>query len=95
VRAVVRTLRAKLPTTKILLLAIFPRGEKPTDPQRLAIVEINRSLASFGDGKFIQYLDLGPQFLNADGIVSKDAMPDFLHPNQRGYKIGPMPCAPG
>ena len=87
VKAVVRGLRTKLPSTKVLLLAIFPRGEKPDFPQRLQVNEINRSLALLDDGKFVRYLDIGPKFLAADGTLSKDIMPDFLHPNLHGYEI--------
>ena len=87
VKAIVRGLRAKLPKTKILLLAIFPRGEEPDNPQRLQAGEINRSLARLDDGKFIRYLDIGPKFLAADGTLPKDIMPDFLHPNLHGYEI--------
>ena len=87
VKAIVRGLRAKLPATKILLLAIFPRGEKPTDPQRLQGGEINQSLARLDDGEFVRYLDINAKFLAADGTLSKDIMPDLLHPNLRGYEI--------
>ncbi|HUR56497.1 MAG TPA: platelet-activating factor acetylhydrolase IB subunit [Opitutaceae bacterium] len=87
VKAVVSTLRAKLPATKILLLAIFPRGEKPDHPQRAEIAEINRALARLDDGRSIRYLDIGGKFLAADGTLPKDIMPDFLHPGEKGYEI--------
>ncbi len=87
VKAIVRGLRAKLPGAKILLLAIFPRGEKPDHPQRIQVNEINRALASLDDGKTVRYLDIGPKFLAADGTLPKDIMPDFLHPNEHGYEI--------
>jgi lysophospholipase L1-like esterase len=87
VRAIVQTLRAKLPQTKILLFAIFPRGEKPDHPQRQQINEINASLARFADGRHIHFLDIGAKFLNVDGTLPKEIMPDFLHPGIRGYEI--------
>lgn len=87
VKAVVHGLRTKLPNTKVLLLAIFPRGEKPTDPQRVQVNEINHALPALADGKFVRFLDIGPRFLAADGTLSKDIMPDFLHPNAHGYEI--------
>ena len=31
------------------------------------------------------YLDIGAKFLQPDGSISKDIMPDFLHPNDAGY----------
>ena len=33
------------------------------------------------------YLDIGSKFLEPDGTLSKDIMPDFLHPNAKGYAI--------
>ena len=32
-------------------------------------------------------MDIGPKFLEADGTLSKDIMPDLLHPNEKGYEI--------
>lgn len=87
VKAVVRTLRTKLPRSKILLLAIFPRGEKPGHPQRAQIAIINGAIARLADGRTIRFLDLGPQFLAPDGTLPKEIMPDFLHPGQKGYEI--------
>src|SRR5205823_11772907 len=87
VTAVVKTLRTKLPTTKILFLAIFPRGEKPDDPVRKQVNAINVALAKLNDGKNVRYLDIGPKFLAPDGTLPKEIMPDFLHPNEKGYQI--------
>lgn len=87
VTAIVKELRTKLPSTKLLLLAVFPRGEKPDHPQRAQIAEINREIAKLADGKTVRYLDIGQKFLNADGTMSKDIMPDFLHPGLKGYEI--------
>jgi lysophospholipase L1-like esterase len=86
VTAVVQGLRAKLPQAKILLLGIFPR-DKQGDPARIQIAEINASLARLDDGKFVHYLDIGPKFLEPDGTLSKEIMPDLLHPSEKGYRI--------
>lgn len=87
VTAVVNELRNQLPDTKILLLAIFPRGEKPDNPQRQQVESINEQIAKLGDGKTVRYLDFYKKFLSPDGTLSKDIMPDFLHPNENGYRI--------
>lgn len=86
VTAVVKELRLKLPGSKILLLAIFPRGEV-NDPQRAQIKEINEVIAKLADGKMITFLDIGPKFLQPDGTLPKDVMPDLLHPSSKGYQI--------
>lgn len=84
--AVVRKLRSKLPETKILLLAIFPRGERP-NPQREKNATASRLASKLAHGKMIHYLDIGPAFLEADGALTKEIMPDLLHLSLRGYEI--------
>jgi lysophospholipase L1-like esterase len=87
VTTIVRTLRTKLPGAKVLLLAIFPRGEKPDNPQRQQVAEVNRGIAGLADGKNVRFLDIGPKFLAADGTLPKEIMPDSLHPGEKGYEI--------
>jgi lysophospholipase L1-like esterase len=86
VQAVVRELRAKLPDSKVLLLAIFPRSTLD-NPQRAQIALINTVLAKLDDGKMVRFLDIDSKFLEADGTLPKSIMPDLLHPNEKGYQI--------
>jgi lysophospholipase L1-like esterase len=86
VTAIVNQIRTRQPDTKILLLGIFPRG-KTFSPQRGKILEVNQALARLDDGKHIFYLDFGSQYIGDDGSISKDIMPDALHPNEAGYEI--------
>ena len=88
VKAVVAKLREKMPETKILLLAIFPRGNKADDPYRAQIKQVNDAIAKLDDGgAHVKYLDIGPKFLAPDGELTKEIMPDYLHPNAKGYEI--------
>ena len=48
---------------------------------------VNRILATYDDGKKVTFMDIGPKFLQPDGTISAEIMPDFLHPNARGYQI--------
>jgi beta-glucosidase len=86
VTAIVNEIRTRQPGTKILLLGIFPRGRE-FNPERGKILEVNQALARLADGKNIFYLDFGSQYIENDGSISKDIMPDALHPNEAGYKI--------
>jgi lysophospholipase L1-like esterase len=86
VREIVQRLQAKLPETRILLLGVFPRGQKP-GATREKLTEVNTKLAGLEDGKMITYLDIGRSFLNEDGTISRDVMPDFLHLTPKGYQI--------
>jgi len=86
IAAIVNRIRAKLPETKILLLAVFPRGEHP-NPQRDKVNEVNQIISRLDDGKAVFYLDIGPTFMSADGVITKDIMPDFLHLSTKGYEL--------
>ena len=86
VTAVVKELRQRFPAAKLLLLAIFPRGEKDS-PQRAQVNEINQGIAKLHDGKSVQFLDIGARFLDAESNIPKDVMPDLLHPSEKGYEI--------
>jgi beta-glucosidase len=87
VKKIVDTVHQKLPHTKVLLLGVFPRGFAANDPKRLAVAEINKTLATFDDGAKTRYLDITKAFLAPDGTLSKDIMPDGLHPNAHGYDL--------
>jgi lysophospholipase L1-like esterase len=86
VTKIVETIRAKSPSTKILLLAVFPRGEKP-NAQRDKLKVVNQIIAKLDDGKHIHYLDIGDKFLQPDGTISKEIMKDYLHLTAPGYQI--------
>ena len=85
VEAVVKKLRTKLPKTKILVLAIFPRGADANDAKRKVNIEANRSIAKLADGEMVYFLDISDKFLNEDGTLSKEVMPDLLHLNEKSY----------
>ncbi len=86
VTAIVNGIRTRQPDTKVLLLGIFPRGWT-FSAQRGKILQVNQALSRLDDGKHIFYLDFGSQLINDDGSISKNIMPDALHPNEAGYEI--------
>lgn len=86
ITAIVTKLREKLPNTKVLVLAVFPRGEKP-NPQREKNAKASEIASKLADNEHVFYMDLGPLFLNEDGTLSKEIMPDLLHLNEKSYQI--------
>lgn len=86
VTAIVKKLREKLPETKILLLAIFPRSENLT-AQRGKLAMINQVIRRQADDKNVFWVDFGHRFLNDDGTMPRSLMPDFLHLSRTGYEI--------
>jgi beta-glucosidase len=88
IKAVVEDVEKKLPEAKVLLLAVFPRGEKATDGFRPKIKEVNEALAKLPESdKHVKFLDINEKFLESDGTLPKSIMPDSLHPNLKGYEI--------
>ena len=86
VKAIVEKLRTKLPETKVLILAIFPRGADKEVANRKVNEGANEIIKSLADGNMVHYLDIGPKFLEADGTLSKEVMPDLLHLNEKSYR---------
>jgi lysophospholipase L1-like esterase len=84
--AVVLELQKDFPKAKILLLAVFPRGN-PGDPVRATIARINNIISRLDDGDRVHYLDIGQNFMDADGKIPRDVMGDALHPTTKGYEI--------
>jgi lysophospholipase L1-like esterase len=87
VKAVVGEIHKRSPETKVLLLGVFPRGPKP-NPQRDKLKAVNVIIAKLDDdGKTVKYLDIGDKFLQPDGTLPKEIMPDYLHLSEKGYQI--------
>lgn len=87
VEQIIDRLRTKTPETEILLLGIFPRGADPNDPRRQVNEKTNELIAQFADGEQVHFLDIGESFLQDDGTLSKEIMPDLLHLSENGYRI--------
>ena len=87
VKAIIAKLQQKCPEAKILLLAIFPRGATPEDKLRQQNEATNKLIKAFADDKKVFFMDIGAKFLTPDGTLTKEIMPDLLHPNEKGYEI--------
>lgn len=94
IKAVVEALRRQYPSARILLNAVLPTDETATGATRAKVVAVNRMVASLDDGKHVLYRDYGPAFLQADGSLSKEVMPDFLHLSEKGYRMWADAMAP-
>jgi len=87
VKMILDILGKKLSETKVLLLGIFPRGATKDDAMRKQNVATNNLISGFADGKRIYYMDIGNTFLQPDGTLPKEIMPDLLHLNAKGYEM--------
>ncbi|MBI3863459.1 MAG: FKBP-type peptidyl-prolyl cis-trans isomerase [Planctomycetia bacterium] len=85
--AVVAKLRAKVPHAKVLLLGVFPRGEKADDPLRKTTVAVNTLIKSIADRKMVHSLNINDKLLGADGTQDRALMPDLVHLSPQGYEV--------
>lgn len=95
-RKIVEMIRTRLPETKVLLLAVFPRGPRkmreggmePVEKKMEIINAVNADLAKLDDGKMVRYLNINSHFMGNDGkSIPNIIMPDQLHPNAAGYQL--------
>lgn len=87
IKAIIDLIREKQPSARIILHPIFPRGERPDDENRVRNETVNREIVKFADGRHVIWCDFNDQLLNADGTLSREVMPDLLHPAALGYEV--------
>ncbi len=86
VRAIVQKLRTKLPDTKVILCAVFPRGEN-VNPQRGKILQMNQIIRKLADNQNVLWVDFGHKFVDEHGRIPRSLMPDYLHLTPEAYQI--------
>jgi len=99
-KKIIDLIRTKIPETKVLLLAIFPRDARRNPEgliteaaiadagKRMAVIDrANTLLAKLDDGVNVRFLDIGDKFLGRDGKIPWTIMPDQLHPTAAGYQL--------
>jgi len=104
-KAIVAEIRQRHPTTKVLVLRIFPRGgddEKGVSPPAFnssqqcietcrRAGELTRQLA---DGRHVFWLDVNHVFLRPDHTINTDLMWDLLHPSPAGAEAWAQAVGP-
>jgi len=92
--AIVTLIQEKSPSTKVLLLRIFPRRnvyKKPDGTERgdaekrfATNLRAGELVSHLADGKSVFFLDVNDVFLRPDGTIDPKLMPDLLHPSPEG-----------
>lgn len=63
------------------------KGTIPAAKLNKKIGDINAIISKLDDGKTVFYKDIGKEFLDQNGGLSGDVMPDYLHLSGKGYDI--------
>ncbi len=84
--AICRRIHTKLPATRILVLGILPRKDQSL--LKADLDKVNYLLQTrLHPRTYIDVLDLGNKFRNADGKPNESLFADPVHPNQAGCTI--------
>jgi lysophospholipase L1-like esterase len=84
--AIVKRLRRALPQARVLLLAIFPRDEKPSPQREKCSLASSRARYLLREDDHVYYLDIGDYFVDGQGAIAKEVMPDALHLSPAAYR---------
>lgn len=84
---IIRYIRTRSPTTKILLLGILPRGQNVATPERPINQRVNALVRSCADNETVFFQEPGTAMVDRLGRVSTNVMFDYVHPTMVGYAI--------
>ena len=88
VLAVLDRIRAKAPRAKVVVMGVFPFGEKPESPHRIKAKAANAVLAvEVPKRPNTVFIDITDRQIGPDGIYPKALAHDFIHPSNAGYDI--------
>lgn len=85
--AVIDEINDRLPNTQLIVHAVFPRSTSKNDLPRKVNDQINEALPKLVAEKGAEFLDINDLFLEKDGTLPCNVMPDLLHPKKEGYRL--------
>jgi beta-glucosidase len=95
IQEITRKLNAMYPKMKILVLGVFPRREQLDHPHRKQIIELNSYLPGLlKDIPNVSFMDIGSEFLDEKGFLSREMMPDTTHPSEKAHEIWAQAITP-
>lgn len=84
---IVEEIKTRLPSTRVVLVGIMPRGSSPDDSYQAEIKKINAGMAKLANGKDIRYLNPAPVLSSSDGSVMEAFYKtDHVHLSTKGYE---------
>jgi len=87
IKILVAEYEKRCPHAHIIHMGVFPRGQNATDGGRRKVAAVNEQIKSLADDQRVTFIDISAQLLEPDGSISRDMMPDFVHPTAKGYEI--------
>jgi beta-glucosidase len=87
IKAVVDTIKAESPGSRILLLGLLPPRTSPTNIMRVEAAQVNEWIARLADDR-VTFYNPTPKFLEPDGAPVPGLLQDGgIHPTLAGYRV--------
>lgn len=84
---IVEEIKTRLPSTRVVLVGILPRGSSPDDSYQAEIKKINEGMAKLANGKDVRYLNPAPVLTKGDGnLMESFYKTDRVHLTTKGYE---------
>ena len=80
--SLVKSVRQRQPTARIVLMGLMPKRDKEID-----IRDLNQKISKLAGDMYVDYAVMMDPFLNAQGQLNESLFTDGLHPNEQGYRI--------
>ena len=87
IRVICEEVQKRTPKARVVLMSILPRQRQGVHPLRKTLAELNQLIAAYATEQKLVHLDIGKQFLAANGDIPRELMPDALHLSADGYRI--------
>ncbi|MBT4401422.1 MAG: hypothetical protein HN936_00080 [Bacteroidetes bacterium] len=85
---IIKKLRKKLPSAKILLLGPLPAGKDSADPLRKQFLAVHKQIRKLGVHIGVSYYCIDKPFINDDGSLNYELMrTDNIHLAPKGYEL--------
>ena len=75
------------PGARLIMLPVFPRGQRPGTETRAKISRLNVLLKAEAKKRGAYWMDFTDKLVEPDGTISKSMMDDYLHIGPTGYAI--------
>jgi lysophospholipase L1-like esterase len=84
-RAIAQAFRRKLPTTRVIMMALLPVANPAKWERCQRVNAINAALAR--DSSEVAYVNLQDHFLQSDGTINRELYTDGIHLSAQGYRV--------
>jgi lysophospholipase L1-like esterase len=80
------TIQQYQPLAHVVVLAVLPGEQSPSDPYRSLGAQTNQLVSqTLAGNPQVTYVNFGSIFLQPDGTISNSMLYDYLHPSEQGY----------